>query len=158
MLMREECKRRFEPVIAAIDSLLKEKENGTGYYRGLKGEGIPFGGRILAVSDVFDAITSKRHYRDKMPIKNVLGIMSDGAGSHFDPEIVDKFLQIPLDKILNVLLSDSSIVLSDQDAKLTEKCNLSDIKKYSETSEITDNEQQILDLFNYYYLNQQGEQ
>ena len=101
---------------------------------------------------------SKRHYRDKMPIKNVLGIMSDGAGSHFDPEIVDKFLQIPLDKILNVLLSDSSIVLSDQDAKLTEKCNLSDIKKYSETSEITDNEQQILDLFNYYYLNQQGEQ
>ena len=145
-------------IITEMASSHHEKFDGSGYYRHLKGKEITLGGRILAVADVFDAITSKRHYRDKMPIKNVLGIMSDGAGSHFDPEIVDKFLQIPLDKILNVLLSDSSIVLSDQDAKLTEKCNLSDIKKYSETSEITDNEQQILDLFNYYYLNQQGEQ
>ena len=145
-------------IITEMASSHHEKFDGSGYYRHLKGKEITLGGRILAVADVFDAITSKRHYRDKMPIKNVLGIMSDGAGSHFDPEIVDKFLQIPLDKILNVLLSDSSIVLSDQDAKLTGKCNLSDIKKYSETSEITDNEQQILDLFNYYYLNQQGEQ
>ena len=51
-----------------------EKFDGTGYHRGLKGVDIPFGGRILAVSDVFDAITSKRHYRDKMPIEKVIDI------------------------------------------------------------------------------------
>ena len=45
-----------------------EKYDGSGYYRHLSGEDIPYGGRILAVADVFDAITSKRHYRDKMPI------------------------------------------------------------------------------------------
>jgi HD-GYP domain-containing protein (c-di-GMP phosphodiesterase class II) len=53
-----------------------EKYDGTRYYRHLKGEEITLGGRILAVADVFDAITSKRHYRDKMPIKNVLNILT----------------------------------------------------------------------------------
>ena len=61
--------------ISAIASSHHEKFNGTGYYQGLSGENIPLGGRILAVADVFDAITSKRHYRDKMPIEKVIDII-----------------------------------------------------------------------------------
>lgn len=70
-------------------------------------EEITLGGRILAVADVFDAITSKRHYRDKMPIVNVLDILMKGAGSHFDKNLVDTFLSIPVNKIIKVFLSDS---------------------------------------------------
>ena len=71
-----------------------EKYDGTGYYRQLKGEEIPFGGRVLAVSDVFDAITSKRHYRDKMPIKNALDIIKSGSWKHFDGNVVEAFFNI----------------------------------------------------------------
>ena len=60
-----------------------EKYDGSGYYRHLSGENIPYGGRILAVADVFDAITSKRHYRDKMPIQNVIDILISGKNKHF---------------------------------------------------------------------------
>ena len=52
--------------VARIASSHHEKFDGTGYHKGLKGDEIPLGGRILAICDVFDAITSKRHYRDKM--------------------------------------------------------------------------------------------
>ena len=81
-----------------------EKYDGSGYYRHLKGEEIPYGGRILAVSDVFDAITSRRHYRDKMPIANVINILLKDSGTHFDKNIVDVFLQIPTEKIVRVFL------------------------------------------------------
>ena len=84
-----------------------EKFDGSGYHRGLKGVKIPFGGRVLAVSDVFDAITSKRHYRDKMPIEKVISIIQDGSGKHFDPLVVEKFLAIKLDKIVSVFLTEN---------------------------------------------------
>lgn len=142
-------------IITEIASSHHEKYDGSGYYRHLKGKEITLGGRILAVADVFDAITSKRHYRDKMPIKNVLGIISDGAGSHFDPEIVDTFLKISLDKILKVLLSDSGIVFSEDDIQKLSLYNLYDIKKYSESDTISDKELNIFNLFNKYYLNQE---
>ena len=74
-----------------------EKYDGSGYYRHLKGEDIPYGGRILAVADVFDAITSRRHYRDKMPIQNVIDILLEGKNKHFDGNLVDVFLKIPAD-------------------------------------------------------------
>ncbi len=66
--------RKFKkvPEIAASHH---EKYNGKGYHKGLVGEDIPLGGRIIAVADVFDAITSKRHYRDRMPFKQVLNIL-----------------------------------------------------------------------------------
>ena len=48
------------------------------HFKGLKGEQIPLGGRILAICDVFDAISSQRHYRDKMPIEKVIEIINNG--------------------------------------------------------------------------------
>lgn len=124
-----------------------EKWNGTGYYRHLAGEDIPYGGRILAVSDVFDAITSKRHYRDKMPIANVIRIMINDSGSHFDKNIVDVFLTISLDKIVEVFLTESHIEFNDDDRNLLSKYNLLDIYNFINS----ESEKNIVDLFNYYY-------
>ena len=124
-----------------------EKWNGSGYYRHLSGENIPYGGRILAVSDVFDAITSKRHYRDKMPIVNVIRIMINDSGSHFDKNIVDVFLSIPVDKIINVFLTESHIVFKDEDRDFLKNYTLLDIYNFinSETN------QNVVELFNHYY-------
>ena len=66
----------------------------------MSGEDIPYGGRILAVADVFDAITSKRHYRDKMPIQNVIDILISGKDKHFDGKLVDVFLKISASETL----------------------------------------------------------
>ena len=126
-----------------------EKFDGTGYYRGLKGEDIPFGGRILAVSDVFDAITSKRHYRDKMPIEKVIDIIMKGSGSHFDPLVVEKFLAIKLSKIVEVFLTENqSMVLSDEDKITLDKYNLLDLY-YSIVNNCSN---KLLQVFNKYYV------
>lgn len=124
-----------------------EKWNGTGYYRHLGGEDIPYGGRILAVSDVFDAITSRRHYRDKMPIANVIRILINDSGSHFDKNIVDVFLAISVDKIINVFLTESHIIFKDEDRELLRNYNLLDIYNFINS----DSSKDIVDLFNHYY-------
>ncbi len=65
-----------------------EKVNGTGYPRGLKGDQIPLGAKIIAAADFFDAITSKRHYRNPMPVPHALSLINKEAGKSFDSEIV----------------------------------------------------------------------
>ncbi len=89
------------PEIAAVHH---EKMDGTGYFRGLKGAEIPLLGRILALSDVFDAITSHRHYRNRMPFERVLKILRKDAGSHFDPDCVEAFFNSPLANLGHVLM------------------------------------------------------
>jgi HD-GYP domain-containing protein (c-di-GMP phosphodiesterase class II) len=69
-----------------------EKFDGTGYPRGLKGEKIPLEGRITILADVFDALSSKRVYKEAMPEAEVLRILTEGRGTHFDPAILDVFL------------------------------------------------------------------
>ncbi len=69
-----------------------EKFDGTGYPRGLKGEKIPLEGRITILADVFDALSSKRVYKEAMPEAEVLRILQEGRGAHFDPRILDVFL------------------------------------------------------------------
>ena len=125
-----------------------EKFDGSGYYRKLKGEEIPFGGRVLAVSDVFDAITSKRHYRDKMPIEKVIDIIMKGSGSHFDPLVVEKFLAIKLTDIVKVFLTENSLTLNEEDNKTLEKYNLLDLY-YSIVNNCSN---MLLLVFNKYYV------
>lgn len=73
-----------------------ERWDGTGYPRGLAGENIPVEGRIAAVADVFDALTSNRVYRVALPVKSAIEIMRDERGSHFDPEMLDAlFFALP---------------------------------------------------------------
>lgn len=68
--------------------------NGKGYPYGLKGIKIPFCARVLAVADVFDALVSKRSYKQQMSFEQAFEIIKKGSGGHFDPEIVDVFLSM----------------------------------------------------------------
>jgi putative two-component system response regulator len=68
-----------------------EKFDGSGYPRGLAGEAIPFEGRVVAIADVFDALTSKRVYKPAFSVEKSQEIMNDGVGKHFDPSLLDLF-------------------------------------------------------------------
>jgi putative two-component system response regulator len=70
-----------------------EKWDGSGYPHGLKGEDIPLVGRITAIADVFDALTSDRPYKEGWPIEEAVNFIKEQSGSHFDPKLVDKFLE-----------------------------------------------------------------
>ena len=69
-----------------------EKWDGTGYPRGLHAEEIPIEGRIVALADVFDALTSKRCYKPAFTVEKALEIIREGQGKHFDPRCVEAFL------------------------------------------------------------------
>jgi putative nucleotidyltransferase with HDIG domain len=71
-----------------------EKWDGTGYPRGLKGEAIPLAARIFSVVDVWDALTSDRPYRPAWSPEKTLAHIRDGAGSHFDPNVVEVFIDL----------------------------------------------------------------
>jgi putative two-component system response regulator len=68
-----------------------ERWDGAGYPLGLSGEDIPLEGRITAVADVFDALSSRRSYKPEFPLKQCFQIMEEGRGVHFDPTVLDAF-------------------------------------------------------------------
>ncbi len=70
-----------------------EKWDGTGYPSGLQGKEIPIEGRIVAICDVYDALTSKRPYKDAWPVGKAKEEIRNNAGIHFDPELTDVFLR-----------------------------------------------------------------
>ena len=70
-----------------------ERWNGTGYPAGLKGGAIPLAARMMALADVFDALVSRRSYKEPMVYKEVKEIILAGRGEHFDPAVVDAFLR-----------------------------------------------------------------
>ena len=69
-----------------------ERYDGTGYPRGIEGETIPLCARIMTVADVFDALMSKRQYKDSFSLEKAVEIMKEGSGTMFDPEIIECFL------------------------------------------------------------------
>jgi putative two-component system response regulator len=81
---------RLAAVIAATHH---EKWDGTDYPKGLAGNAIPIEGRIVAVADVFDALSSARPYKEAFPIDRCLKILIDSRGKHFDPRVLDAFLR-----------------------------------------------------------------
>lgn len=72
----------------------QEKWDGSGYPEGKSGDDIPLSARLMAVADVYDALISRRVYKDGMPHEEAVQIMKDGRGSHFDPDILDAFVEI----------------------------------------------------------------
>jgi len=78
-----------------------EKWDGSGYPQGLSRDAIPLEGRIVAVADVFDALTSERPYKSAWSIVDAVQLIRDGAGVHFDPDVVGVFLE-HLDEILEI--------------------------------------------------------
>jgi len=88
--------------LAKIVSLTHhEKWDGSGYPNGLKGEEIPLEGRIVAIVDVFDALTSKRPYKEAWPVEKAVDLIQSQSGKHFDPKIVALF-QSCLPSILEI--------------------------------------------------------
>jgi response regulator RpfG family c-di-GMP phosphodiesterase len=77
---------------AIISHQHHEKYDGTGYPDGVAGDDIHIFARIVAVADVFDALTHKRCYKEAWPREDVIKFMKEGAGSHMDPNIVEKLL------------------------------------------------------------------
>jgi len=91
----------FIKLAEAIALTHHEKWDGSGYPEGLKGTDIPPAGRITAIADVFDSLTSKRPYKEPFSVEKSLDIIKEGRGSHFDPGVVDAFLTIE-DEILSI--------------------------------------------------------
>jgi putative two-component system response regulator len=72
----------------------QEKWDGSGYPEGLSGDDIPISARLMAVADVYDALISRRVYKAPMPHEKAVGIIKEGKGSHFDPDMADAFLEL----------------------------------------------------------------
>ena len=70
-----------------------ERWDGTGYPTGLAGEDIPLSARVMAVADVFDALISRRSYKEGFPFEKAIAIIQEESGSHFDPKVVNAFLK-----------------------------------------------------------------
>ena len=71
-----------------------ERWDGTGYPQGLKGDEIPIPGRFMAVADAYDAIISPRVYKPALPHEEAVRILREKRGTHFDPDVVDAFLEV----------------------------------------------------------------
>jgi putative nucleotidyltransferase with HDIG domain len=79
-----------------------ERFDGSGYPDGLSGEDIPLAARIVTVADVFDAVTSHRPYRTALPVEAARQEIVRGRGTHFDPQVADAFLTIPLERLTEI--------------------------------------------------------
>jgi putative two-component system response regulator len=71
-----------------------EKWDGSGYPDGLSGDAIPESARIVAIADVFDALTMKRPYKEAWPLEQVMETLEEGSGTHFDPRLLRRFIEI----------------------------------------------------------------
>jgi putative two-component system response regulator len=97
---------------SSIASSHHERWDGTGYPRGTSGEEIPLEGRITAVADVFDALSTKRAYKPAFPLEKCFQIMREGRGSHFDPRVLDAFFA-RLNEILDIFREYSDVEEDD---------------------------------------------
>ncbi len=88
-----------------------EKWDGTGYNQGLKGEQIPLSARIMALADVYDALTAKRVYKEAFDHAKAREIIINGRGKHFDPDVVDAFL------VVQDQFKEIAIKMEDQEAQ-----------------------------------------
>jgi HD-GYP domain-containing protein (c-di-GMP phosphodiesterase class II) len=94
--------RSSSPVLqmaAVIAATHHERWNGSGYPSGLAGDRIPIVGRIVAVADVFDALTHERPYKPASPVEQAVTRITRGAGSEFDPRVVAAFLEVHADAV-----------------------------------------------------------
>ena len=92
---------RLFKMAAVIAETHHEKWNGKGYPKGLEGEKIPIEGRIVAIADVFDALTSKRPYKEAWPVEKAVSLLKEESGSHFDSKLIKMFLE-NLDEALEI--------------------------------------------------------
>jgi HD-GYP domain-containing protein (c-di-GMP phosphodiesterase class II) len=104
--------RSSSPVLqmaAVIAATHHERWNGSGYPSGLAGERIPIVGRIVAVADVFDALTHERAYKTASPVDQAIARIARGAGNEFDPRVVDAFLEVHAKAVGSAAVSSAAV-------------------------------------------------
>jgi putative two-component system response regulator len=101
----------------------QEKWDGSGYPDGLAGDNIPISGRLMAVADVYDALISRRVYKEGMSHEKAVCIIAEGKGSHFDPDMVDAFLELQ-DEFKAI-----AVRYADSDADIKKKIDYFEIAK-----------------------------
>lgn len=139
--------------VTEIASTHHEKVNGKGYPDGLEVKDIPIGGRMLALADVFDALTSQRQYRDRESIEKVWNTIEGEINQTFDPKVVKFFLNIPLNKIVEILEYDQKDRFKQEELDLLAGVPFGDILKLKKGElRVKGKNKKILDLFDKYYL------
>ena len=130
-----------------------ERVDGKGYPEKLKGEDIPYLSRIMAIADVFDAITSKRHYRDAMPIRKALSLIKKDSGTHFDPVCVEGFMKTPLNKLIKIIKCNAEDYFKEEDLKLLSNYTTGQFLRILKkgNSSLTAEQRKTVTRFNYYY-------
>jgi HD-GYP domain-containing protein (c-di-GMP phosphodiesterase class II) len=139
---------RNVPLIAAAHH---EKLDGSGYPSGLSNNEIPDMGKILAVADVVDALTSKRHYRDRMDFHKVMGILTEESGSHFDEFFVNAFKKINIGVLISILEDENRNFLDDNDLQFLSKFDIWDLIEGLESESLSNEQCQLVERFNHYY-------
>jgi putative two-component system response regulator len=116
---------RVEFLTMAKDIALfhQEKWDGSGYPAGLQGDAIPVAARLMAVADVYDALISRRVYKEGMPHEQAVQIIQEGRGKHFDPDMVDCFLTLQGD------FQAIALRYADSDTDMSKKALYLDIAK-----------------------------
>ncbi|APF18464.1 HDIG domain-containing protein [Caldithrix abyssi DSM 13497] len=136
------------PQIAAAHH---EKIDGSGYPQGLRGDEIPRGGKILALCDVFDALTSRRQYKDRMDIVEVMDILERETGRSFEPFVVYHFKNITLNVLIEILEFGHKEDFKAQDLELLRNYTLKDLIRIRKQGAENDEEFQVAEIFMYYY-------
>ncbi len=88
------CEVAFLKIAKEIAYSHQEKWDGSGYPQGLKGDQIPISARLMAVADVYDALISRRIYKEPLPHEEAVRIIAQTSGRHFDPDVVAAFLEV----------------------------------------------------------------
>lgn len=137
--------------VPLIASSHHERYDGSGYPRRLKADDIPFLARILAVADVLDAITSKRHYRTAMSIKDALSIIKRESNGHFDPRCADALFKMPVSEFLKIHMADHLERFDTRDLVELAPVRLSEILAATQSQTPSETDLRILRLFYKYY-------
>ncbi len=127
---------RGQKDIPMMSATHHERLDGSGYPLGLIGDDIPEAGRVIAVSDIFDAITSRRHYRDRMEFIKVLRILDEESRKNqIQPEFVSAFKNLSLDRIVKILEEDNTELVPGEDMELFAAVTLGEFQQLIENEE-----------------------
>ena len=137
--------------VPTIASSHHERFDGNGYPRALKGENIPLLARVLAVADVLDAITSKRHYRSAMSVQNALAIMKREAGGHFDPVCITALFKMTVGSFVKIHMAEHLSKLDAVHLVWLEALTLDELFVMCEQGTPTVNQMELLKIFHKYY-------
>jgi len=146
---------RENQAIPEIASTHHEMLDGSGYPDGLRGNDIPVGGRILAIADVFDALTSFRHYRDRMDFADVLDHLKSDSGIKYDAALVESFEKISLYKLIEIMEDGHLEEMSPAESETLRRHSLRDLETAVQAN--TEEQPDFVRIFKRFYYQQRNQ-